>query len=71
MPQTMLVREVLVDLEELAVVDDEPDHVAHVVGLFGASGTTVSSSGSIRCGSSVGCTRGGISRLFEGRKEKR
>ena len=32
-PHTMFVREVLVHLEELAVVDDETDHVAHVVRL--------------------------------------
>ena len=40
-------------------------------GLFGLSGTTVSSSASIRAGSSDGCTRGGDSRLFCGRNESR
>ena len=32
---------VLVDLEELAVVDDQADHVAHVVGLVGVVGDDV------------------------------
>ena len=38
-------------------------------GLFGLSGTIVSSSSSIRSGSSDGSTRGGISRLFCGRND--
>jgi hypothetical protein len=62
---------VLVDLEELAVVDDQPHDVAHVVGLVRVVGTTWSSSSSIRSGSSDGMTRGGVSRLFCGRKLKR
>ena len=37
----MFVRVVLVDLEELAVVDDPADHVAHVVGLVRAVGHDV------------------------------
>ena len=40
-------------------------------GLLALSGTIESSSGSSRSGSSVGITRGGVSRLFCGRKLSR
>ena len=62
---------VLVDLEELAVVDDEPDHVAHVVGLVRAVGDDRVELLVHALGSSVGMTRGGVSRLFWGRNESR
>ena len=50
-------REVLVHLEELPVVDDERITSRMSYGLFGASGTTMSSSpGPCGSGQSVGCT---------------
>ena len=63
--------EVLVDLEELAVVDDQPDDVAHVVRLVRVVGDDACRAPRpSRFGSSVGSTRGGVSRLFCGRKRE-
>ena len=70
-PADDVARVVLVDLEELAVVDDVADDVAHVVGLVRAVGDDVVQ---LRVLSAAGRrwagTRGGVSRLFWGRKRQ-
>ena len=63
----------LVDLEELAVVDDPAhDHRFMSYGLAGSSGMSVSSSASSRSTADrTGSAYGGGSRLFCGRNESR
>ena len=64
-------RKVLVHLQELAVVDDQMDHVAHVVRLVGAVGNHLVKL-RIHPRRVVGRrTRGGVSRLFCGRNDSR
>ncbi len=61
----------LLVLEEVAVVDDGLDHAAHVVGLVRTVGHDVQQLGAEPLGSSSTATRGGSSRLLEGRKPNR
>ena len=59
------------DFEEVALIDDAADHVAHVVALLRIDGHELCSArGWDRRCSSEG-SRGGSSRLFEGRKLSR
>jgi len=65
-PDQHVVRVVLLDFHEVAVIDDAPDDIAMSYGLLGFSGTAESSSMSLRFGSSLLGTNGGSSILFDG-----
>ena len=70
-PADDVLRPALVHLEEVAVVDDVPDHVLHVVRLGRLVRDQRVELGASRSSGSDGSANGGGSRLFCGRNESR